>query len=156
MSPSNRKNPDVTHANGRFGWDVIAGYYKVRAERAGCHAPGDPAKSFVDTPELKIPPPVFDVDLRLKCPAGPSATRKPAVTGQARVGRTLKCTAGVWKGSPKFRYAWRRGRALLVRAKTASYRLTAADAGSRVACEVTARNRYGVRVVRSGAVRVRT
>lgn len=39
MSPMNRKNPDVTDSGGRFGWDVIAGYYKVRAEKSGCHAP---------------------------------------------------------------------------------------------------------------------
>ena len=155
MSPANRKNPDVTDATGHFGWDVITGFYKVRASLRGCTAPGRPRRAFVTSRVYEIPPPVFDVDLRLKCPAGPSAMRKPALTGQAHVGRTLKCTAGAWKGSPKFRYAWRRGRAILVRAKTASYRLTAADAGSRVACEVTARNRYGVRVVRSGAVRVR-
>ncbi|MDX6400038.1 MAG: large repetitive protein, partial [Gaiellaceae bacterium] len=35
MSPSNRTNPDATDANGHFGWDVIAGFYKVRAEKAG-------------------------------------------------------------------------------------------------------------------------
>ena len=68
MSPSNRNNPDLTQANGHFGWDVIAGYYKVRAERAGCHAPGDPAKSFVETRELKIPPPVTNLVLVLECP----------------------------------------------------------------------------------------
>jgi hypothetical protein len=69
MSPSNRQNPDLTDAIGHFGWDVIAGYYKVRAQKAGCHAPGDPNQAFVETVVYEIPPPVTDVDLRLQCPA---------------------------------------------------------------------------------------
>ena len=68
MSPSNRTNPDMTDATGHFGWDVIAGYYKVRAEAPGCHAPGDPSTSFVETGVLTIPPPVTDLVLTLECP----------------------------------------------------------------------------------------
>ena len=34
MSPGNRTNPDLTDGGGHFGWDVIAGYYKVRAQKA--------------------------------------------------------------------------------------------------------------------------
>ena len=67
MSPTNRANPDMTDANGDFGWDVIAGYYKVRAEKAGCTDPNNPAQSFVETDVLTIPPPVTDLDLRLDC-----------------------------------------------------------------------------------------
>ncbi len=59
MAPTNRTNPDATDATGHFGWDVIAGYYIVRAERAGC---------VVETPVLTIPPPVTDLDIRLDCP----------------------------------------------------------------------------------------
>jgi hypothetical protein len=36
MSPGNRKNPDTTDPRGHFGWDVIAGYYFVRAAKTGC------------------------------------------------------------------------------------------------------------------------
>ncbi len=72
MSPSNRANPDTTDADGHFGWDVIAGYYKVRAEKAGCNAPGDPAQAFVESDVMEIPPPVTDLDLRLDCGAGTS------------------------------------------------------------------------------------
>jgi Nidogen-like/HYR domain len=61
MSPANRTNPDVTDATGHFGWDVLAGYYKVRAERADC---GDAAQTAV----LTIPPPVTDLVLVLDCP----------------------------------------------------------------------------------------
>jgi hypothetical protein len=67
MSPANRRNPDATDSNGHFGWDVIAGFYVVRAEAAGCVSPADPAQSFVESAVLTIPPPVTDLDLRLAC-----------------------------------------------------------------------------------------
>ncbi len=81
MSPSNRTNPDTTDAEnpetdaeegGHFGWDVIAGYYKVRAEKVGCHAPGDETQSFVETEVMEIPPPVTNLDIRLDCPEPPN------------------------------------------------------------------------------------
>jgi hypothetical protein len=64
MSPQNRTNPDASDATGHFGWDVIAGFYKVHAQFAGCVA---------DSAVLKIPPPVTDLDLVFQCPciAGP-------------------------------------------------------------------------------------
>jgi hypothetical protein len=68
MSPMNRANPDVTEANGHFGWDVIAGFYSVRAEASGCHAPGSASQAFVETGALEIPPPVTNLDIRLECP----------------------------------------------------------------------------------------
>jgi hypothetical protein len=68
MSPKNRANPDTTDAEGHFGWDVVAGFYKVRAERAGCRAPDDPDRAYVESAVLTIPPPVTDLDLRLDCP----------------------------------------------------------------------------------------
>lgn len=85
MSPSNRRNPDASEDDGHFGWDVIAGFYKVRAQKAGCHAPGagDPV---VETAVMTIPPPVTNLDIRLQCdppaaPASPSAPRaRPRVS----------------------------------------------------------------------------
>lgn len=71
MSPGNRENPDTTDSIGHFGWDVIAGYYKVRAEKAGCTAPGNPNQAFAETAVLPIPPPVFDLDIRLDCGGAP-------------------------------------------------------------------------------------
>lgn len=66
MSPANRRNPDQTRSGGRFGWDVLAGFYVVRAARDGCTAPdGAPA---VATPVLTVPPPVTDLVLELYCP----------------------------------------------------------------------------------------
>jgi hypothetical protein len=69
MSPGNRDNPDLTDATGHFGWDVVAGFYMVRAEKTGCHKPGDPTTPFVETIVYQIPPPVLDIDLRLDCGA---------------------------------------------------------------------------------------
>lgn len=85
MSPANRNNPDSTDASGHFGWDVIAGFYIVRAEAADCVSPTDPAQAFVETDVLTIPPPVTDLDLRLACvtsgdttPPTTTATPSPA------------------------------------------------------------------------------
>lgn len=82
MSPSNRTNPDMTDAEGFFHWDVIAGYYKVRAQKQGCHAPGNAAQAFVETSVLTIPPPALNLELTLECPGGggPTATRTPTRT----------------------------------------------------------------------------
>jgi hypothetical protein len=61
MSPGNRHNPDATDAQGHFGWDVLSGFYKVRAEHSGCNG-------VVETGVLRIPPPVTDLVLTLDCP----------------------------------------------------------------------------------------
>ncbi|WP_437954030.1 DNRLRE domain-containing protein [Sorangium sp. So ce296] len=70
MSPMNRANPSISDAEGHFGWDVVTGYYKVRAEKPGCHAPGNAARTYVESAVMIIPPPVFDLDLRLDCGTG--------------------------------------------------------------------------------------
>jgi nidogen-like/HYR domain-containing protein/carboxypeptidase family protein len=67
MSPANRTNPDLTDATGHFGWDTIAGFYKVRAEKEGCHAPGNPSQTAVETAVVEVPPPVTDLLLTLEC-----------------------------------------------------------------------------------------
>ena len=67
MSPANRANPDLTNAEGHFGWDVVAGFYKVRAEKDGCVSPSTPAQAYVESEIVAVPPPVTDLDLRLDC-----------------------------------------------------------------------------------------
>ncbi|MEA2170178.1 MAG: hypothetical protein QOF76_3478, partial [Solirubrobacteraceae bacterium] len=67
MSPSNRQNPDRTDATGYFGWDVQAGFYKVTASHAGCHAPGKPKQRTVSSKAGQVPPPIFNLKLRLTC-----------------------------------------------------------------------------------------
>lgn len=77
MSPANRSNPDSTDSDGHFGWDVIAGFYVVRAEAVGCVSPLDPAQTFVETGVLTIPPPVTDLVLVLDCNLPVSIDIKP-------------------------------------------------------------------------------
>jgi hypothetical protein len=72
MSPGNRVNPDLTSVGGLFGWDVVPGFYKVRAEKAGCSAQDGGA--FVETTVMTIPPPVTDLELILICQEPPSAS----------------------------------------------------------------------------------
>jgi uncharacterized membrane protein YgcG len=70
MSPSNRTNSDLTDADGHFGWDVVAGYYKVRASKDGCVSEADRSQAFAETHVMTIPPPVTDLDIRLYCGEG--------------------------------------------------------------------------------------
>ncbi len=94
MSPSNRTNPDTTTAEGRFGWDVIAGFYVVRAEATGCVSPDNPAQSFVESEVMTIPPPVTDLDLRLNCGgSGPPPTDTPVPP--AGLSGDVNCSGGV-------------------------------------------------------------
>jgi hypothetical protein len=51
-----------------YGWDVMAGFYIVRAEFPGCFSPDDPSQPFVESDVLTIPPPVTDLALVLECP----------------------------------------------------------------------------------------
>lgn len=69
MAPTNRTNPDHTDASGHFGWDVMAGYYVVRAEMQGCVSPDDPTQPYVETPVLPVPPEWLDLRLYLDCEA---------------------------------------------------------------------------------------
>jgi HYR domain len=71
MSPSNRDNPSFTDTTGFFGWDVIAGYYIVRAEKAGCTSPLDPMLPYVETDVMRVPEEVTGLDLILNCDAVP-------------------------------------------------------------------------------------
>ena len=77
MSPSNRRNPDESRADGRFGWDVVAGFYVVTVTKEGCVSAADPAQEAARTAVMTIPPPVTDLDLRLDCPADPEPEPEP-------------------------------------------------------------------------------
>jgi hypothetical protein len=81
MSPSNRNNPDTTDANGHFGWDVVAGYYKVRAQKNGCTSHTG-STDYAETAVLTIPPPVTDLELILNCSGDTTA---PTVTVPADI-----------------------------------------------------------------------
>lgn len=156
MAPQNRRNPDRTDALGHFGWDVLSGYYKVRATHKGCSSPSNRRQKFVDTRIYEIPPPVTDIDLRLRCPPPPVSKKKPKLAGRARVGRRLKCSPGKWRNKPRrYDYLWQRGRAPIYRAAKRNYRLSKADRSKKISCVVRAGNSYGNTIARSKRVRVR-
>lgn len=67
MSPANRTNPDLTDSAGHFGWDVIAGYYIVRAVKSGCTSALSNGQVYAETSVMQIPPPVTDLQLILHC-----------------------------------------------------------------------------------------
>ena len=74
MSPGNRNNPDTTSATGGFGWDVITGYYKIRASKTGCVDPNNAAVNYVDSAVLPIPPAVAGIQMTLQCQVAPTIT----------------------------------------------------------------------------------
>lgn len=79
MSPMNRDNPMLSDSIGHFGWDVISGYYKVRAQADGCTSPTGAA--YVETDALPVPPAISDLDLRLQCPDTTAPVTTAIVTG---------------------------------------------------------------------------
>jgi PKD domain len=81
--------------------------------------------------------------------------RIPSIGGVPRVGATLTCLPGTWKGSEpiSLRYAWLRGPARV--GTGARYRVGHGDAGSLLTCRVTATNGPRTRTATSRAVRVR-
>lgn len=81
MSPANRTNPSLTDDTGGFAWDVIAGYYRVRAAKDGCVSAVDPGLPFAETATLVIPPPALGLELVLNC----GAEDQVAPTTQAEV-----------------------------------------------------------------------
>ncbi|MHB8577548.1 MAG: dockerin type I domain-containing protein [Dehalococcoidia bacterium] len=64
-APRKQQNADTTDTQGRFGWDVLAGFYKVVATKTGCTA-----TATSTTGVLTIPPPVTGLVLTLNCPGG--------------------------------------------------------------------------------------
>ncbi len=76
MDPS--VNPQTTDANGTFGWDLAGGRYQITAQKAGCSAPGDPARPAVTSPVLRGLPPAAGLVLTLSCP-GEAPSSGPGV-----------------------------------------------------------------------------
>jgi hypothetical protein len=68
MTPTNRRNPDRTNADGLAGWDLAPGYYRISASKPGCHAPGKRRRRTATTRVLIIPPLASNVVIRLDCP----------------------------------------------------------------------------------------
>jgi hypothetical protein len=67
MSSANRRNPDLTSQTGGFGWDVLPGFYQVRAGKHGWRS--SKGQLLAHTPVFPVPPPVDNIVLKLQCPA---------------------------------------------------------------------------------------
>jgi alpha-tubulin suppressor-like RCC1 family protein len=79
MSPANRVTPMTTGPTGHFGWDVVAGYYRVTAAKDGCTALGGGTTASTDV--LAVPPPATDLRLVLQCTV--QDTTPPVIAAQA-------------------------------------------------------------------------
>ncbi len=67
-------------------------------------------------------------------------TKKPTITGTAKVGKTLKASKGSWQPAPKsYAFTWYRGSKVIAGATTAKYKLTKKDKGKKIRVKVTAR-----------------
>jgi hypothetical protein len=103
------------------------------------------AKWFTQASDLPVT--AFDAPVLLN-------TGRPYVRGRARVGGTLTCFPGRWKGTQPiaYSYAWlRNGRP---RSAGRAARITRADGGALLSCRVRAANAWGARNAVSPAVRV--
>jgi hypothetical protein len=89
MSPGNRVNPAVDPEGGVFSWDVVPGFYEIRATAPGCVSASNHAQSAASTGILQIPPPADGLVLTLYC--GPlSQPSPPPVATKADSGFLLK------------------------------------------------------------------
>jgi len=107
MDPAvNVANPTTTGADGRYRWDVVAGFYQVVVTAPAASANAAPATSqvTVDTADstpltsevIVVPPARTDVDFvlsDLNCPAGPQPTPTPEPTATATPTPTPEPTA---------------------------------------------------------------
>ncbi|MCU1404490.1 MAG: hypothetical protein JWQ43_793 [Glaciihabitans sp.] len=67
-----------------------------------------------------------------------TATPTPKITGTAKIGQTLKVTAGTWSPAPvTLKYTWLRGGTAISGATSSSYKLVAADKGKMITVKVT-------------------
>ena len=156
MSPANRRNPDTTNSVGHFGWDVVSGYYKVSASHSGCTDQKNRHSRLVTTRVYRVPPPVDNIVMVMRCPDAPSVAARPTIRGKAKVGRSLSCAHGRWRNRPTaYKYAWLRGHRYLIGARRSTYRITRPDRRHPLSCVVTAFNRFGERTAISRPLKVR-
>ncbi|MFN8114219.1 MAG: FG-GAP-like repeat-containing protein [Solirubrobacterales bacterium] len=76
----------------------------------------------------------------------------PQITGVATPGKTITCSPGQWTGKPTFTYEWLRNGSPIGGEDTSAYVVRAQDAGSQLACRVTATNNGGSSQATSASV----
>ncbi|MCL3837345.1 hypothetical protein [Aeromicrobium duanguangcaii] len=113
--------------------DDIGSGLRVRAVAAKAGWTSAIAESEVFGP-ITTPAPVL---------SAPVNTVKPTVSGTPRVGSTVTASTGSWSTSARHTYRWTRNGKTIPRATARTYRLTAADAGTRIAVVVTATSTGG-------------
>ncbi|SFB03452.1 Periplasmic component of the Tol biopolymer transport system [Cohnella sp. OV330] len=92
-------NPQYTDAQGRYGWDVPEGVWKVAWEKPGYET--------TYSEELKVPPPHFDVNAGLVSKAPPTVVAIEAIAGSGEAkgyidvtfGKYLKADAAIADGT---------------------------------------------------------
>jgi 5'-nucleotidase len=89
---------------------------------------------------VTVPQTGTSIDVPLTVTAPPiTVVTAPAVTGQPRVGSTLRTDGGTWSvTSPALAYQWNRNGIAIEGATAAAYALVAADAGASITVTVTA------------------
>jgi hypothetical protein len=85
------------------------------------------------------------------------ATKKPKLSGAAKVGKTEKVTRGTWSpGATSYTYQWYLGGKKIAHATKSSYKLVKRDEKKSVTCRVTAkRTGYASGTAASNAVKVK-
>jgi hypothetical protein len=88
-------------------------------------------------------------------PPVPHNTTAPAIAGKPKKGSTLTCRTGTWSGSPTgYTYKWTRDGTPIIGATHSTYRVQAADEGSKLTCTVKATNPGGTGTATTKAVKV--
>jgi 5'-nucleotidase len=99
---------------------------------------GTPAGTLVLTVAVPQTGTTIDVPLTITVPPI-TAVDAPAISGTARVGRTLTAIPGSWSvPSPEVTYQWNRAGVPIDAAQAATYTLVPADAGAAITVSVTA------------------
>lgn len=131
MSSGNRTNPDQTDADGRFRWDVVPGWYKVRA--SGC--------ATTTSDAMEVPPAKVDLGIMLDCGTAPAATAAAKVAGGNSVGATLTATPAAFGDDIQpVAYQWRRDDTPIAGAVGSAYTIAAADQGHTVSLRISYRH----------------
>ncbi|MEA2274938.1 MAG: hypothetical protein QOI98_3646 [Solirubrobacteraceae bacterium] len=111
--------------------------------------------NFATPPTAEPPATVTTVVSPAPVPAGPKATKAPRLTGSARVGKRLSCSAGTWTGTPRLTYSWKRKGKAIKGSKKKTYTVRATDRRRKLTCSVTARNAGGTKTVTSKSIWVK-
>ncbi|MBU6201680.1 MAG: hypothetical protein KJS90_06745 [Acidobacteria bacterium] len=165
MSPGNRSNPSITGADGRFQWDVVAGWYVVRAYADGCTNPANAKVPFAETQPQQVPPPRFGLVIKMKCSNKAARiknlkiTKPGTLSGRAVVGATLRAVPPKAAGA-RVTVSWQRvnakGSAIpIIGATGSTYKVKSADKGWSIRAVFTvSKNGFATKTVNSKSLRV--